>query len=127
MREEGYYWVRHGDALPEVGCWTGGKWWLTGNDVPFEDGQLQVLGEKLDPPAPPGRHGSPCKPVAGLWLTIPWDVVEQLRQARLDRDPLTIELPSEHTRLHAQQAGVRLQWRQDLDAPFPFAAPDRFY
>jgi hypothetical protein len=50
MREEGFYWVRLGDGTPEVGSWENGRWWLTGNEVPFDDDQVRVLSERLIPP-----------------------------------------------------------------------------
>jgi hypothetical protein len=49
-RDEGFYWVSLSNGDLEVAQWDSERWWLCGNNRPFEEWQVRVRSEMLDPP-----------------------------------------------------------------------------
>lgn len=54
-RPDGFYWVSVFAMPPEIGCWDGERWWLTGVDMGFAPDAVAVLSGPLLPPGPTPR------------------------------------------------------------------------
>lgn len=55
MREDGYYWVKLGEAAePEMGLWRNDLWWLTGRADGLPDEGMIVAPDRKSPPPADG-------------------------------------------------------------------------
>lgn len=54
-RPEGFYWVRlpeYGGRDVEIARWySSGAWFIAGNELEYQDGEIEVLSPRLEPPA----------------------------------------------------------------------------